>query len=448
VKIYENEICRYWIKIKNVITITAMEVYDSLDGYIRALTLRAGLPRGFRVSTASVDFVPREIPAKTSYTMNLGLISLDRPSDSFAAVFTRNSFPGAPVIIGKRRLKENLTKGVLINNKISNVCAVHGVDAAEQILRALAGQTGDEAEHFFCASTGIIGWKLPVKEITEKLPGLVASLDNSSLLPLARAIMTTDAYPKIREARVGRGKIVGIAKGAGMIEPNMATMLVFLLTDLNIERPALEQALQRSCGNSFNKISIDGDQSTSDMALIMSSKEIPLVDPDEFAAGLGTVCRQLANDIVRNGEGVSHVIRVTVKNASGPDTAATIGKAVCNSNLVKTAIFGNDPNVGRIMSAIGDYTGNHNIEIDLNRLSVTLGTETIFAHGCFQLDEQKEKVLSHYLAECAFNNSQGYPPHNRVVELCVDLGAGTESAAVTGADLGYDYIKENASYRS
>ncbi len=425
-----------------------METYRSAAEYIRALTLRAGLPPGFRVSTATVGFIPREIPAKTTYTLNLGLISLDSPSDSFAAVFTRNSLPGAPVIIGKRRLREKLIRGVLINNKISNVCAQSGVEDAEQILRALAAQTGDAAEHYFSASTGIIGWKLPVREITETLPELVSTLNASTILPLARAIMTTDAYPKIRAAPVGRGKIVGIAKGAGMIEPNMRTMLVFLLTDIDIKRPTLQQALETACAESFNRISIDGDQSTSDMALILSSKRVRLSDSNEFTHALVDMCRRLAHDIVRNGEGVRHVIRVTVKNAPDTKTAAAVGKAVCNSNLVKTAIFGNDPNVGRIMSAIGDYTGNHGITLDIHRLSVTLGPETIFAHGCFQLDEQKEKVLADYLEECAFSNGEGYPPHDRVVELAADLGAGKASAVVMGADLGYDYIKENAGYRS
>jgi glutamate N-acetyltransferase/amino-acid N-acetyltransferase len=425
-----------------------METYHSADEYIRALSLRAGLPLGFRVSTATVEFIPREIPAKTPYALNLGFINLESESDSFAAVFTRNSLPGAPVIIGRKRLQEHLTRGVLVNNKISNVCAESGVEDAEHILRALAGQTGGAAAHYFCASTGIIGWKLPVREITETLPALVAGLDNSSLLPLARAIMTTDAYPKIREARVGGGKITGIAKGAGMIEPNMATMLVFLLTDIDIERPALQQALETACAESFNRISVDGDQSTSDMALIMSSKQVPLADPAEFSRALSEVCRGLAHDIVRNGEGVSHVIRVTVKNAPDTETAAAVGKAVCNSSLVKTAIFGNDPNVGRIMSAIGDYAGNNGIAVDPHRLVVTMGPETIFARGCFRLDEHKEKALSRYLTACAFSNSGGYPPHDRVVEMNVDLEAGTASAAVMGADLSYDYIRENASYRS
>ncbi len=425
-----------------------MEIYASRDEYIKALTLRAGLPRGFQAATAELDFLPKEIPVKKPYRMSLALLTLDRPSPSFAAVFTRNSFPGAPVIIGKKRLGQKNISGVLINNKISNVCAEDGVKNAGHILAELGGLTGFAAEQYFCASTGIIGWRLPVPEIIGKLPELVSSLDNSSLLPAAGAIMTTDAYPKIREARIGAGRIVGIAKGAGMIEPNMATMLVFLLTDISIDRPLLQQALQQACAESFNTISVDGDQSTSDMALIFSSNMVPLTSVDEFTGALTSVCRQLASDIVRNGEGVSHVIQVKTVNAPDRETAAAIGKTVCNSNLVKTAVFGNDPNVGRIISAIGDYAGTNDIPLDFSRLLVRLGNQCIFTEGCFCLDTGKEKLLADYLAQCAFDNSSGYPSHNRSVELRIDLGMGSASATVTGADLSYGYIKENAMYRS
>ncbi|MBN1798707.1 MAG: bifunctional glutamate N-acetyltransferase/amino-acid acetyltransferase ArgJ [Spirochaetales bacterium] len=438
----------YWIKIKNLITIAAMEAYSSRQEYIRDLVRRAELPEGFRAATTSTCFFPREIPVKNSYTMNLSIINVEQPTDSFAAVFTRNSFPGAPVIIGKKRLKENSIKGVFINNKISNVCAPQGVDDAELILNALAEQTGDTAEHFFCASTGVIGWKLPVDQIIEKLPALVAELAHSSLLPIAEAIMTTDAYPKIREERLGQGKIVGIAKGAGMIEPNMATMLVFLLTDIQMERQELQEALHWATSNSFNKISIDSDQSTSDMALILSSNLVPLTSSKEFKAALLQVCQKLAEDIVRNGEGVNHVIKVTSKNAPSQEIAAGIGKAICNSNLVKTAIFGNDPNVGRIISAVGDYLGNNSITLDRSKLTVSLGGTAIFEKGTLCLDAGKEKLLTAYLADRSFSNVKGYPPHDKLVDLVVDLKSGTESASVIGADLSYDYVKENASYRS
>jgi len=425
-----------------------MEVYASRNGYIQDLVRRAELPEGFRVATTAVCFFPQEIPVKDSYTMNLSLIALQQPTDSFGAVFTRNSFPGAPVIIGKKRLKENSIKGVLINNKISNVCAPQGVEDAEQILSALAVQTEDTAKHFFCASTGVIGWKLPVDQIIEKLPALVTELNNSSLLPLAEAIMTTDAYPKIREERIGQGKIVGIAKGAGMIEPNMATMLIFLLTDIGIKRQELQQALNWSSVRSFNRISIDSDQSTSDMAFIFSSNLVPLTSTEEFKAALLTVCQKLAEDIVRNGEGVSHLIKVFLKNAPSQEIAVGSGKAVCNSNLVKTAIFGNDPNVGRIIGALGDYLGNNNIPLDCSQFTVSLGSVTVFEKGTFCLNAQKEKVLTTYLADCSFSNVKGYPPHNKVIELTIDMKTGTESASVIGADLSYDYVKENASYRS
>jgi glutamate N-acetyltransferase/amino-acid N-acetyltransferase len=425
-----------------------MEIYASRNEYIQDLVLRAELPEGFLVATTSICFFPGEIPAEDPHTMKLSLITLQQPTDSFSAVFTRNSFPGVPVLIGKKRLQENSIKGVLINNKISNVCVPEGIEAAGRILSALAEQTGDTAEHFFCASTGVIGWKLPEEQIIEKLPSLVADLNRSSLLSLAEAIMTTDAYPKIREARCGQGKIIGVAKGAGMIEPNMTTMLVFLLTDIQIEREELQQALNWASGRSFNRISIDSDQSTSDMALTFSSNIIPLPSVKEFKQALLSVCQKLASDIVRNGEGVNHLIKVSLKNAPSEEIAVACGKAICNSNLVKTALFGNDPNVGRIICALGDYVGNNKIAIDCSRVSVSLGGVTVFKEGTFCLDAEKEKLLTSYLAECAFSNMKGYPPHDKLVELTVDVKSGQESAWVIGADLSYDYVKENASYRS
>jgi glutamate N-acetyltransferase/amino-acid N-acetyltransferase len=427
---------------------TAMELFASLQEYQEALGQRAELPQGFQVSTTAFSFFPKEMPAKKAYPMNLSLIVLDQLTESFGAVFTRNSFPGVPVIIGKKRLQEQRIKGVLINNKISNVCAPEGMKDAGHILTALGAETGLKAENFFCASTGVIGWKLPAEEIIDKIPELVSDLKHSSLFPLAQAIMTTDAYPKIRIERLGEGKIVGIAKGAGMIEPNMATLLVFLLTDIRIERAGLQKALNWATNLSFNRISIDGDQSTSDMALIFSSGIFPLSNKLKFREALLSVCQKLAEDIVRNGEGVNHVVKVQVKNAHAQKIAERIAKAVSNSNLIKTALFGNDPNVGRIICAVGDYLGNSNIRIKQNLLSVSLGKVPIFSSGSFCLDAEKEKLLVKYLTDSSFNNAKGYPPHDKTVDLIIDMGTGKKEATVVGADLSYDYVKENSSYRS
>ncbi len=425
-----------------------MEIYNSRDEYRAALEARAALPAGFKAGVASLTFFPEELGRAKEYPMNLALILLDRPTPSFHALFTRNLFCGAPVIIGRERLKEKLARGILVNNKISNVAAPGGIEDQESVLAALAKAVGDRAERFFPASTGIIGWKLPAVEMRAKSEELASSLQSASLLPVAEAMMTTDAFPKVRSARCGEGVIVATAKGAGMIEPNLATMLVFVLTDLTISRSALKKCLTRSAAATLNRISIDSDQSTSDMIVALSSNCKTSVPEAAFARALEGVLGALSEDIVRNGEGVTHVLKVTVEGAPSVELAASAGKALVNSPLVKTAIFGNDPNVGRLVSSLGDFFGSRGFALPRSRLTVSIGAVEIFANDRFLLDEKREKRLLAYLTDCSFSLTGRFPPHDRSVEITVGLGAGTNSATVLGADLSYDYVKENASYRS
>jgi glutamate N-acetyltransferase/amino-acid N-acetyltransferase len=261
--------------------------------------------------------------------------------------------------------------------------------------------------------------------------------------------MTTDSFPKIRTAKLRDGRITAIAKGAGMIEPNMATMLVFILTDIDLPKDQLEESLHKAVKQSFNTISVDGDQSTSDMAVILSSSIYPCSSIVDFEKSLISLCKDLAEDIVRNGEGTSHVIKVTTKGECNQELGTGIGKAVINSPLVKTALFGNDPNVGRIISAIGDFLGNHRINIDTRNISITLGEIEIFARGAFMIDNEKEIKLSGYLKETQLNpDIKGYPEHNKTVDITISIGEGPGSFTVIGSDLTYEYVRENADYRS
>ncbi|MCX7040310.1 MAG: bifunctional ornithine acetyltransferase/N-acetylglutamate synthase [Spirochaetes bacterium] len=426
-----------------------MESYSSEKEYLEDLASRAALPKGFRCSVAGIRFLPRERTVAEPLPMNLALIALDEETPSFAGVFTRNRFPGAPVLIGRERLARPTIRGVLANNKISNVCAPQGGQDAARLLASLGTQLGVPGDAFFTASTGIIGWSLPVADMEAALPRLSAGLDPSSILPVARAIMTTDSFPKVRRARVGKGSIVGVAKGAGMIEPNMATLLCFLCTDVEVGRERLRESLAWCVERSLNRISIDSDQSTSDTALLFSSGKSGKADPDEFRAGLLAVLSALAADIVRNGEGVGHVMRVRVER--GRDEAAAIGvaKAIVNSPLVKTAVHGNDPNVGRIVSAIGDYMGNAGLPLETRSVLVRLGGMEIFSGGCFRLDAQKEESLSSYLRQCALEPGRmGYPQHDRSVEIEVILDGTAPPVDVLGSDLSCEYVRENADYRS
>jgi glutamate N-acetyltransferase/amino-acid N-acetyltransferase len=261
--------------------------------------------------------------------------------------------------------------------------------------------------------------------------------------------MTTDAFPKVRSASVGRGRIVGVAKGAGMIEPNMATLLCFLLTDIAVAREELREHLAWCVERSLNRLSVDSDQSTSDMALAFSSGLKGPADPGEFRAVLLSVLKGLAFDIVRNAEGVGHVVRVRVERAQDEQTGLGIARAVINSPLVKTAMFGNDPNVGRIVSAIGDYLGNAGLSVDGHRMLVRMGGEEIFGKGCFLLDAGKEERLSTYLRDRSIDSGRvPWPQHDRTVEVDIVMDGSAPGVEVLGTDLSYDYVKENADYRS
>ena len=241
------------------------------------------------MGTSSFRFVPSEAPLPNTMTMTL--IVPDEPTTQWGAVFTRNAFPGAPIKVGRALLEHEALGAVVINNKISNVCASGGgigdsqavcdaVAAALSLPRRLGGQilAPEEAAVLPC-STGVIGWKLPVAELIEAAPSAAAALQSESVLPAAEGILTTDLYPKVSSATIGSGgRIVGIAKGAGMIEPNMATMLAYILTDIDIPRDLLRSLLAEAVGASFNAISVDSDQSTSDTVAMLSSGRVPFGD--------------------------------------------------------------------------------------------------------------------------------------------------------------------------
>jgi len=421
------------------------------------LETQAPLPAGFRVGTSRFVFAPVELPRPVS--MNLVLVALDRPTPAFAARYTRNAFAGAPVLIGRRRLNAPAVGAVVVNNKISNVCAPGGVEAAERICAGAAGLLGLSPEEVLPASTGVIGWRLPVEEMLGALPGAVSALRAGSVLPAAEAILTTDLYPKVRRAEAGEGCLVGFAKGAGMIEPNLGTMLVFLLTDLDVSRVALRAALEAAVEGSFNRISVDTDTSTSDSVVLLSSRQRPPPPPGAFEAALTRVCADLAEDVVRNGEGVHHVIRVAVSGAPDGRAAQLVGKAVVNSPLVKAAVNGNDPNVGRLLCAVGKIAGAEGFALDPGRTVMRVGGEVVLEDGAMRLDPGREERLVAHMKQAelyastppangVFRPPIDFPPHERRVEIAVDLGMGAAAATVLGADLSHEYVSENADYRS
>jgi glutamate N-acetyltransferase / amino-acid N-acetyltransferase len=431
--------------------------FPNRDSHRAWLATQAALPAGFRVGTTRFDFVPREAPKPAK--MTLTLIALDRPTPDFAAAFTKNAFPGAPITVGRKRLNAPALGAIIINNKISNVCAPGGVETAERVCVEAARLLGLTPTAVLPSSTGVIGWSLPTDAILAALPQAVSALAGGTILPAAEGIVTTDLYPKIRRADVGGGSIVGIAKGAGMIEPNLATMLVYVLTDLAVPRGELRAMLAKAIDASFNAISIDSDTSTSDTVALISSGRVPCEDFGAFERGLHTVCRDLAEDVVRNGEGVRHVIRVRVTQAASPVLARALGKAIVNAPLFKCAVAGNDPNVGRLVQAIGKHIGAFAPQTDLSKLRAAMGGVDIFANGVFQLDPSKEAALIAHLRgaelyasaapkDGVFSAPIDFPPHERCVELEIEVGNGAASATVLGGDLTHEYVSENADYRS
>jgi glutamate N-acetyltransferase / amino-acid N-acetyltransferase len=347
-----------------------------------------------------------------------------------AAVFTRSRFPGAPVIVGRAHISDGFAQAIVVNSKNANVATgQRGIEDAVETCRLVAGELGIDSRDVLPFSTGVIGRHLPMDKIRAGLKGIREELRPNNLELAARAIMTTDMYPKYMSRQVGSAVVAGIAKGAGMIEPNMATMLAYIMTDAELPPPALYPMLRRVVDRSFNAISVDTDTSTSDTVVLMANGLAGSVHRRAFEEALIEVCEYLAREIARNGEGATKLLTVRVSGARNPRQAKFVAKAVVNSPLVKTAVYGCDPNWGRVVMAVGKCFDERDIEP--NRVTIRFGATTVFELG--SPVECDLEVLRKYLAQ-------------KDVEIGVDLGIGNASARVWGCDLTEGYIKENAYY--
>ncbi len=346
-----------------------------------------------------------------------------------AAMFTRNRFPGAPVIVGRDHISDGFVQALVINSKNANVAMGQvGIDNATETCRIVAEELGIEPRDVLPFSTGVIGRPLPMDKIRTGLRGIRDELKPNNLALAAEAIMTTDRYPKYFSCRVGSAIIAGIAKGAGMIEPNMATMLVYLMTDAELPGSALRPMLRRAVNRTFNSLSIDTDTSTSDTVVLMANGLAGPVNLRQFENGLNEVCEFLTREIARNGEGATKLITVDVSGAKNKVQAKRVAKSVVNSPLVKTAVYGSDPNWGRVIMAVGKCFDE---SIEPGRVTIRFGTTKVFELGS-PLDCDLE-ALRQYLGQSE-------------VMIGVDLGIGKASARVWGCDLTEGYIKENAYY--
>ncbi len=346
-----------------------------------------------------------------------------------AAMFTRSRFPGAPVIVGRRHIANGFAQALVINSKNANVgMGKQGIDNAIETCRIVGEELGVDPYDVLPFSTGVIGRALPMDKIRAGLRGIRSELKPDNLKLAAEAIMTTDKYPKYFSCRVGPAVIAGIAKGAGMIEPNMATLLVYLMTDAELPRAAVRPMLRRLVDRTFNCTSIDTDTSTSDTVVLMANGLAGKVKLGQFEKGLLEVCEYLTKEIARSGEGATKLITVDVKGAKTGTQAKRVAKCVVNSPLVKTAVYGCDPNWGRVIMAVGK---SFDPSVEPTKVTVRFGDTNVFKKGS--------------PVECDLEALRQYLGQSEVV-IGVDLGIGKASARVWGCDLTEGYIKENAYY--
>lgn len=364
---------------------------------------------------------------KPSGLPDLALVAADRPVAA-AAVQTTNQVKAMPVRVTARNVADGRARAVLLNAGNANVCTgPDGMAVAEQSARVTAEALGCDPADVLVCSTGVIGVPLPPEPFLTKIPEAVAALSPDGGSRAAEAIMTTDTLPK--EAAVdieGGGVIGGMAKGAGMIDPAMATMLCVLTTDAAVEPPELQDHLARAVTRTFNRITVDGCGSTNDAVILLATGETQ-VDDAAFATALEQVCGQLAEALVRDGEGAKHLVRVTVTGAPTEDGALGVARAIAGSALVKTAIAGGDPNWGRVMAAMGAGP----VRFDPDRVQVTFGTVTVCRQGTVAQFDPAEAA-----AELKSDD----------IPLTVDLGLGSAQATVLTCDLTHDYVTINAEY--
>jgi len=374
-----------------------------------------------------------------SYVGNVGLrdqgddfvvITATEPVPA-AGVFTRSRFVGPSVTISREHLLDGRAQAIVLIAKNANVAnGPAGWDDAETVVEAVAVRLGCAPEDVLIASTGVIGRRYPLERILAGVLDVPERPSGSDVTAAARAIMTTDTVPKVAEALVGAGpaRVVGFAKGVGMIEPDMATMIAVLLTDAAADPGELDPRFRRVVDRTFNCVSVDTDTSTSDTAVVLASGSAGAVDPDALEAALGAVAESLTKQIARDGEGAETLIEVVVDGARDRAQAKRIAKAIVNSPLVKTAVHGADPNWGRVAMAIGKC--HDDVDIDQEQVVIRFGDREVYPAP---LDDAALTALADYLR---------LPE----VRIHVTLGTGTDGCTVWGCDLTAGYVRINADY--
>ncbi len=384
-------------------------------------------PSGYRA--AGIQTGVKESGAK-----DLALVYSTRPANA-AAVYTTNKVQGAPIAIDREHLADGRARAVILNSGNANVCNGDvGLDHARRMCALTASELGLQTEEVLVCSTGLIGVPLPIAKIEAGIPRIVATLSEEGGATAAEAIMTTDTVPKSCAVEVelesGRAVVGAMAKGAAMIAPNMATMLAVVTTDAAVPSGQLQELLSQAIQRTFNCITVDGDMSTSDTVILMANGDGAALGEGDCARlyeGIEYACRQMAQAIARDAEGSSKLITIAVRGAATEAEARQVGIAVANSSLVKTAAFGNDPNWGRILCAMG-YAG---VEFNPERARVSLCGTGIYGNGA-GLDFDGDKLSAAMQAE--------------EIAIDIDLAMGQATAEIFTCDLTYEYVRLNAEY--
>jgi glutamate N-acetyltransferase/amino-acid N-acetyltransferase len=402
---------------------------------VRVRSAKGGItaPAGFK--TAGVHCGIKAAPA----ALDLAILAADGPA-SAAALFTTNLAQAAPITLSRRHIEQTQgsARAVVVNSGCANACTgADGLAHARMMAVETATAVGCTPEEVLVASTGVIGVALTIDRVIAGIRAAAAALSPAGGSDAARAIMTTDPFPKehavVVETPQGAFRVGGMAKGSGMIEPNMATMLGFLTTDARVPPALLRQALQASARDTFNAITVDGECSTNDCLFAMASGASGVtIDGASYPAlleGFLAVSRELALGIVRGGEGATKLIAVTVTEARTIDAARQVARTIANSPLVKTAVHGADPNWGRIVAA----AGRSGVMFDIERATVQVGGTVLFENGRPH-DDAAPQAAEHL--------------KGRTVQIEVSLGSGTESATIWTCDLTAEYVRINGEYRT
>jgi glutamate N-acetyltransferase / amino-acid N-acetyltransferase len=348
-----------------------------------------------------------------------------------SAVFTQSRFAGPSVVVSRKHVANHLARGVVVISKNANVATGdQGMSNALEVVQSVAKKIGCDPHDVLIASTGVIGRQYPIERVRAGLAGLPFPLPSNDAVAVARGIMTTDTVHKIAEATIGAGpaRVVGVAKGVGMIEPNMATLITMVFTDAMVDGGTLDSIWRRVIDRTFNCVSIDTDTSTSDTAIVLASGVAGKVDLGELEVALEEVARALTKQVARDGEGAETLIEVCVDQARDAEQAKTVAKSIVNSPLVKTAVHGADPNWGRVAMAIGKCS--QYIDIDQSKVIIRFGDQEVYPSA---VNESGLEQLSNYM-------------RGEEVRIHVSLKTGSTACTVWGCDLTDGYVRINADY--